>query len=844
MTEVHHITGAGHDAGVVYSEIQGSKYATSSSRALKKKLYPGDSGYYALTGGKLENMRNSTTMEKVRKYHKQFYKPENLILTITGRIEEDQLFEAIRHIEEKVVSRRAAATRENITEYERPWSTELQPTGFQENHVFEHVFPDDDVDKAHVLLAWRLDHFISDKISELEALELMFKYLTSSKVSPMEQEFVQSEDPIASGVRFFSWEYSQPAFGLQFTNVPTNRTDEVIPRMEKVVSQVLAGGPQQFDLVRIQNYINSGLLKNKKENENGPHTYFPDATLLDKIYGTEERHFQEYVVANQWSTAHQNKTEQFWLELINNIFNERKYVAVKGIPSLELSRNLTETEAIRTAQQIETLGPEGLQRKAKELEDAVASQTLPSDEILSRIPLGDVNKILFRHLESYNRTHNQGGMFDFSSIPLKINIDDVKSKFVTIYIYMDLTRAGLSVLQRKYLPLLVDLWTTSPMIKNGTITDVDGVIKRYNQVLLKYEMTQSHSYITVGAQAELGKLVEAVEFIHDRINYPYFTKKDLERTVGKRLNKGTPSASTIKSELLDGIYFNNKTMEHYTKKLAQKKFLNQLKQRIEDGEAEDIIDDLYRMVRILGTSNNSFLHMAADARALTSEYGETVAVLSGLFNASSLTGSEEWLSGRYEVSREHQYRAVNSSTPQHVALGVDSTSSCYFTQTVMYNNTDWTDREVADARVLLKYLSDRMYHSVRGKGLTYSISMALSVSTGRVVLSISKSAQLTEAYRVVRQIFNNYTQVGPVRPDTTNEEIFSIQGYTQYDAALTDSSKGALIYQWAEKEETVSGLVSEAKKAYLRETDSHYNRDFTVSIADVTVEDISQVGKR
>ena len=51
---------------MVYSEIQGSKYATSSSRALKTKLYPGSSGYYALTGGSLENMRNSTTIEKVR----------------------------------------------------------------------------------------------------------------------------------------------------------------------------------------------------------------------------------------------------------------------------------------------------------------------------------------------------------------------------------------------------------------------------------------------------------------------------------------------------------------------------------------------------------------------------------------------------------------------------------------------------------------------------------------------------------------------------------------------------------------------------------------------------------
>ena len=250
-----------------------------------------------------------------------------------------------------------------------------------------------------------------------------------------------------------------------------------------------------------------------------------------------------------------------------------------------------------------------------------------------------------------------------------------------------------------------------------------------------------------------------MEFIHDRINYPYFTREDLERTVGKRLNKGTPSASTIKSELLDGIYFNNKTMEHYTKKLVQKKFLNQLKQRINDGEAEDIIEDLYRMVKILGTSNNSFLHLAGDAKAMTTKYGRNVTLLSGLFNATSLTGREEWLSGRYEVSREHRYRAENSSIPHHVALGVDSTSSCYLTQTVMYNNTDWSDKEVGRARVLLKYLSDRMYHSVRGKGLTYSISMALSVSTGRVVLSISKSAQLTQAYKVVREIFNNYTQV-------------------------------------------------------------------------------------
>ena len=256
----------------------------------------------------------------------------------------------------------------------------------------------------------------------------------------------------------------------------------------------------------------------------------------------------------------------------------------------------------------------------------------------------------------------------------------------------------------------------------------------------------------------MAKLKEAVEFIHDRLNYPYFTREDLERTVGKRLNKGTPSASSIKTALLDGIYFNNQTMDHYTGYLVQKNNLNKLNKQIEEGKADQVLEELYSMVRTLATSNNSFLHIAGDARAMTERYGKTMAVLAGFFNATSAR-EPEMLAGRYEVRREHEYRAQNSSHPHHVALGVDSTSSCYLTQTVMYNNTDWSAREVSEARVLLKYLSDRLYHSVRGKGLTYSISMALSVSTGRVVLSISKSAQLTQAYKVVREIFNNYTEV-------------------------------------------------------------------------------------
>lgn len=71
-----------------------------------------------------------------------------------------------------------------------------------------------------------------------------------------------------------------------------------------------------------------------------------------------------------------------------------------------------------------------------------------------------------------------------------------------------------------------------------------------------------------------------------------------------------------------------------------------------------------------------------------------------------------------------------------------------------------------------------------------------------------------------------------------------LQDVTEWDRALVESAKGAEIFSWAEKEETVSGLVTEANKAYRRGADSKYNRQFTVSIADVTTEQVKEVANR
>ena len=59
-TEVHHITGEGKDAGVVYCEMQGRENSQISLvyRSLLQNIYPGDCGYSYETGGIMKNLRS------------------------------------------------------------------------------------------------------------------------------------------------------------------------------------------------------------------------------------------------------------------------------------------------------------------------------------------------------------------------------------------------------------------------------------------------------------------------------------------------------------------------------------------------------------------------------------------------------------------------------------------------------------------------------------------------------------------------------------------------------------------------------------------------------------------
>ena len=152
-----------------------------------------------------------------------------------------------------------------------------------------------------------------------------------------------------------------------------------------------------------------------------------------------------------------------------------------------------------------------------------------------------------------------------------MQMEDVNSSFVQLYIF--LSTESLTVRQKELLPLVLDMWLDSPVMRDGTLQDIETIVKRRTKTLLHIDngLGFSGSTFSPGAfsdtvivevQFERRKLVPAVSYLSDVLNYPHFTGLKVNTTVTNLLN-GIPSLKLSATDVLrvlhDGIYFSNES---------------------------------------------------------------------------------------------------------------------------------------------------------------------------------------------------------------------------------------------------------------------------------------------
>ena len=66
----------------------------------------------------MKNLRESTSHKKVVEYHNQFYRPENLRIIITGRVDPADLFKVMDDVDQEIA---AKAGDRALPPFARPW---------------------------------------------------------------------------------------------------------------------------------------------------------------------------------------------------------------------------------------------------------------------------------------------------------------------------------------------------------------------------------------------------------------------------------------------------------------------------------------------------------------------------------------------------------------------------------------------------------------------------------------------------------------------------------------------------------------------------------------------------
>ena len=479
---------------------------------------------------------------------------------------------------------------------------------------------------------------------------------------------------------------------------------------------------------------------------------------------------------------------------------------------------------------------------------------MPPPEVLKTVPVADVDFIKFRKMNYFNHsTVDQPTGFKLSDIPFSFQFDDVNSQFVRIYLFID--TSNIPYEDRLYLVLLTELWMISP-IRNQTSNQIEpyeSVLQRRSNIALSlyndlgYKGSTfspgSHSDLMMFfAEAELANYEKTIGLLREAIFNVEFSLEKARILISQLLN-GIPSmklsASSMNSALFDNLFFGKKNNNiYFTSVLRQQQFLEKISNQLQDNPVE-LISKLHQLKDLIVQPRNIFVQMATSLNRLTELYPKSTEPWINLFGSSNSAGGAPSFSlaqlkeKRFTSKSDHHFKNPKPEM-RHAMIGIPGTSSCYLKQSIPYEITDWEAQEVATMRVMLQYLSDRMYDQIRGKGLTYGVSMSSSVTEGRTRVSFSRSSQLTEAYAKFRQIIRNYTN-----PDSTTT---SGSENNPWNEDYIESAKGSQIYDWAEREETIEDLGSSSVKASLRQTsDPFYNRRFVKRLANVTLNDVKEL---
>ncbi|KAK0087176.1 hypothetical protein PV325_001628 [Microctonus aethiopoides] len=830
LTEVHHITGDGEDHGVIYCEMQSKENCGEnlSCTELLRAIYPGKCGYKSVTGGLLENLRESTTNDKVIAYHREYYRPENLTIIITGQVQHAEVFKTLRPLEEKILSKG------NRSPFERPWQSPVPP--FTETVVKNITYGCDDEDNGLVSVGWRGPSSVTE-LYDFTGCSLLLKYLTDNSVSPLQKEFIEIDDPYACSVDFYLIENSVSILYLMFSGVPIEKVPHVERHLKNVLMDVYES-KSGIDMKRMATVIHRHQLETLSNLENMPHQAISFMLIGDALYGHTITDLQQRLNTIDDLKKLADEPASYWMNLLKQYLIDAPMAVVNATPSIAKQKELEETEKKRIAERIEKLGTEGLEKKVIEYQNAVAQNEAPiPEDVLTCVSVPGTDSINFHHVKSYVTdgpdTHSR---FAIDKLPLYTCLDHINTNFVYMFIIMNTSAIGRKA--KPYMPLILEAIGECPIERNGVLVPYEDVVAELEADTIavstrmgfdsssRFSCGSYGSSVNLMLQLEISKYNKGVQWIKELLFHTKFTCERIKIIAAKLVNEITQCKKNgykITGDLMKGMIYNKDSNVFNASLLRQQQFLTKLIGRLNTNEGQnEVISEIEAIMKQLTLGNNMVLYIASNVDKLSTQVPD-------LYTPWADNKFDCIIKNKLNVTPDWEAMYPLKEIPiQGCVLGLGCVESSFFTQTgPCLKGFDHPD--LASLLVCLQYLTQTegpMWRQVRGQGLAYGCNIFTKPNEGLLYLTFYGSTSVIGAYKETRNIVNNLIE---------NDS---------WERLLYDSAKSSLIFEIVEREKSVGDTVSQSLLSYFKNVSHDYNRLMVQKIYAVSIKDLTRIANK
>ncbi|KAF9189909.1 hypothetical protein BGZ51_009188 [Haplosporangium sp. Z 767] len=820
-TEVHNINGDGEDAGVVYSEMQGRENTASSIMDLCRQriMYPENSGYRYETGGLMSCLR-SLKAEKIRQYHRDYYRPDNLCLIISGRVDHHKLLEALGPVEERIISKGP------LPPMKRPWVDSPQAPLMSETTNTTVTFPSEDEDMGEVSINW-FGPPITDFLT-FQALDILETYLTDSAVAVLKKEMVEIEDPYCTSVDFYTSQRIRVEIRLAFDSVPTEKLEEIEPKFFSILEKIATDG---FDMNRIAAVIKREKLKLLDRLETD-HMTLAWPCLVHFLYGKKDdsdlENFTNDLKNLDMVATFDNAT---WVKYLREFFIDSKRATIIGKPSAAHAIKQAEDEAKRIEEQRQRLGEKKLKELEEELEKHRAQNDIPVPaEIFDNFPIPDVKTIeMINVLTGRSQPSSQFDNevqkhldSDAATIPYFIEFDHIKSEFVELTLFF--TSTDLPANLRPYLDIYFDSFYSLPLVDptTGKETHYEDVVKLLDQDTVSRGCGVGvngmfRQLALVVLKTERAKYNEGIAWLQ-RMTWNTRFDADRLKVIATKLLNDIPQqkrdGSRMSRACMDVITYDyEKSNIAALNVLKQAKFLPEVIKKLEQ-EPETVIKALTELREILTRPAN--VHIQVQGDILRQNEPKT----SWLRNFGLKKKSDSLA----PIPFSSQVWSEAGKTPGKKGYVVNMPSiESSFASHVTHGPTDFLDPDYAALLVLsecLDTLEGPFWKQLRGSGAVYGANLRVDVESGFLSFTIYRSPDALRAYNLAAKIVDDYAS-----------------GKTKFTKQELEGAKASIVYRIVRKEETISNAATEAfVNQVLKKVSASYNKEFLERVQDVTPE--------